>query len=219
MRLLMVRHGESRHSLEKIIATHEACPGLTARGIQQASTLGLHLKPTLPTNTVLLSSPARRARETAEQLSQALPLEPGHSDNGLLEIATGKAEGLRWDEYEALYGYFDLVAEPHRPFAPDGESWIDFINRVDAVLTRWSEQYKDQTVIAVTHAGFIVAAFLVLFAIPASGVRARIEPGFTSITEWQMTKGVWTLICFNDLNHLNRTSATFENFSSQNPPG
>ncbi len=202
MKLLLIRHGESRHAAQKIIATHEACTGLTEQGFQQARDLALHLKPVLPKDCLLVSSPALRARETARQLSQVLDLKLDLPEPSLLEIATGTAEGLSWAEYYNMYGTLDLVDDPNRPFAPGGECWTSFLKRVESLLKRWSEQYTDQTVIAVTHAGFIVAAFIVLFAIPRPGTGTRLDPDYASLTEWQVHNQIWSLVRFNDLSHL-----------------
>jgi probable phosphoglycerate mutase len=89
-----------------------------------------------------------------------------------------------------------------RPFAPGGENWLQFIERVHATLHRLAETYAEQTVLVATHAGFIVASFLVLFRVPRSGVEAWLDPLHTSLTEWQVAGGVWTLRRYNDTAHL-----------------
>lgn len=114
----------------------------------------------------------------------------------------GQADGLSWEDYRLCYGAFELQADPDRPFAPGGESWSDFVGRVRATLDRFAERFDGQTVIAVSHAGFIVVSLLDRFCIPPSGPRAQLEPTHTSLTEWRVTNKVWRLERYNDTYHL-----------------
>jgi len=203
MRLFLIRHGESQHSQRGIIAGYASCPGLTARGFQQAQLLADRLRATgeVADCVALLSSTVLRARQTAEVLGHELGLGLVEQDCDLCELHPGAADSLTWEAYRAMYGGFDLVAEPDRPFADGAESWLEFLGRVQTTLDRLAARFEGQTVIAVTHAGFIVAAFLVLFAIPRSGTGARIDPAYASITEWEFSERVWRLVRYNDTGH------------------
>jgi len=210
MRLILIRHGASAHTLRGIIAGGSSCPGLTDDGFKQAHLLARRLR-TMPEASVchtVLSSPVLRAQQTAEVLARTLEILPITQDNDLTEVHPGAAEGLSWDAYRSEYGAFDLVAEPTRPFAPRGESWLQFIGRVRAALQRLAETYSGQTVLAVTHAGFIVASILVVFDIPRPG-RGWLEPLHTSLTEWNVTPERWTLVRYNDTSHLVSGAADF----------
>lgn len=206
MRLILIRHAESHHSRDGIIAELSGCRGLTERGFAQVQLLAQHLRSgiDLHDQPILLSSPALRARQTAESLAGSLDNVPVEFIYDLCEVHPGVADGLTVEAYRSTYGAFDLVTSPTRPFAPGGESWEQFLNRVQAMLDRLAIQYAGRTVVAVTHAGFIVASFLVLFAIPRPGNGARIDPKHTSITEWHYFDHVWHLLRYNDLNHLGR---------------
>ena len=59
-------------------------------------------------------------------------------------------------------------------------------------------RFAGQTVVAVTHAGFIVASFLVLFDIPRPRTGARVDPTHLSRTEWRVCQGTWKLVRFNE---------------------
>ncbi len=124
MRLYLIRHGDSEHSRRGIIACMSGCPGLTAAGYAQAEALAVRLRTTgeLGDCRVLLSSPARRARQTADVLKSALPVATIEEDASLCELYPGEADGLPQHVYEARYGAFDPVAFPNQPFAPGGES-------------------------------------------------------------------------------------------------
>jgi broad specificity phosphatase PhoE len=205
MRLILIRHAESRHSFDQIIADVNSCRGLTDRGIAQAQRLSQRFRSTgeLQDCRALVCSPVARARQTAELLGVAWSNLVVEELTGLREVLPGAADGVTWDEYRAIYGTFDLIAEPDRPFAPGGESWRTFLDRVRLTLDALVERFAGQTVVAITHAGFIVAVLLVLFAIPRPGTRARFEPLHTSLTEWQVADGVWRLERYNDAWHLN----------------
>ena len=116
-------------------------------------------------------------------LARALPAGPIEEDCDLCELHPGAADGLSWEAYRATYGAWNLLISPTRPFAPGAESWVEFAQRVRATLERLAERFAGQTVVAVTHAGFIVVSVLVLFDIPRPGTRAHLDPGFTSLTE------------------------------------
>jgi broad specificity phosphatase PhoE len=203
MRLILVRHGESEHGRRRLIAGRSGCLGLTERGKEQAAAVAGRLRASgeFGEGVRLLTSPVLRAWQTAERIAVALGVEAA-VDDGLREVEPGAADGMAWEAYVEQYGAFDMVAEPERPFAPGGESWLDFTGRVGATMARLGEQLAGQTVVAVTHGGFIVVAMLVLFAIPRPGTRAYLEPGYTSLTEWRFGEGVWRLERYNDTCHL-----------------
>lgn len=204
MKLILIRHAESEHGRQGLIADVLGCRGLTVQGVQQAEQLATRLRTTGEASdcSVLLSSPVPRARQTAQIIQAALPIEAIHEASDLCEIRPGAADGLTRAAYEARFGAFDPVAEPQRPFAPGGESWSQFVTRVGTTLERLAVQYQDQTVVAVTHAGFIVAAFLCLFAIPRPGTGTSIDPRHTSLTIWRCRSRTWQLERYNDAWHL-----------------
>ncbi|SRR5579875_227274 len=203
MRLLLIRHGASDHTLRQIIA-EKRCRGMSQRGFEQIELLAQRLAVTGEASEcqALLCSPVLRARQTAEMLARVLPAGPIEQDDDLCELHPGEADGLSWDTYHATYGAFNLVTSPTRAFAPGAESWQEFLERVRATLDRLAARFTGQTVVAVTHAGFIVASMLVLFDIPRPGTGARLDPGYSSLTEWRVEEEKWQLVRFNDVGHL-----------------
>jgi broad specificity phosphatase PhoE len=203
MRLVLIRHAESKHVRLKVITGRTICPGLTENGFIQAQRLAERFRESgeLRDCAALFSSPLPRARQTAEAI---LPVFAGmmiEECADLCELDPGEAEGLTREAYRQRYGEFDLAAFPGRPYAPGGESWDGFLERVRAIHERLAERYAGKTVVAVTHAGFIVAAMLVMLAMPVSGARAWLEPSHTGITEWQVEKQRWVLVRYNDTAH------------------
>jgi len=162
MRLLLVRHAESVAMVENLTVSNADCPGLTARGLEQARDLGqrLDVRP-----DVLVHSPVTRARQTAEELITALRPPRTEIDRDLVEV--------------------DI-----------DETWDSFLSRVDKVLATWPEKYAGQTVLAVSHAGFMVWVFMKLFGVPRPGTGTRVDFDFASVTEWEFS-GAWRLVSLN----------------------
>lgn len=205
MRLLLIRHGESAHAQLGLVAGERGCPGLTRRGQDQARALRQRLAATGPQADVLLSSTVPRARQTAFLLAPALPSTDGiQFDRGLREPDPGEGDGLTIAQFAARYGSLDPSTHPDRPISPGGESWTDFVRRVRGTLDGLPARYPHQTVAAVTHAAFIVQAFLTLFAVPRPGTGTRIDPGFASLTQWEYSESDrrWRLDVYNDTSHL-----------------
>ncbi len=203
MRLLLVRHGAAAYWYWRVIGGSKGCSGLTAEGRTQAELLRdrLRLPGVLPESAVLLSSPWLRASETALILEPAFNGATVRHDKDLQEMDPGVSDGLPWDEHAARYGEFDMIAEPDRPFAPQGESWSMFAIRVRGFFDRVAQEFAGNTVVAVTHGGFIEASLLEMFSIPRPGTRARLMPLNAGITEWTFDDA-WTLARYNDTGHL-----------------
>jgi probable phosphoglycerate mutase len=118
-------------------------------------------------------------------------------------VHTGVADGLAWEEYTARYGSFDMQAEPDRVFAPEGDSWNSFHERVQGLLARLAADHPDETVVAVCHAGVITAAMRGLLGLPPGGT-AQLRPSNTGLSEWSHDPVLdrWTLHSFNETDHL-----------------
>jgi probable phosphoglycerate mutase len=127
---MLVRHGEGRANVDGVIAGLSGCRGLTELGRHQVRALNQRWAKTGFRPDVLVSSPVRRARESAEILAASMPGLGVVDDCALCEMHNGEADGLTWQEYDAKYGRFNIIAEPSRPFAPGAESWADVMARV-----------------------------------------------------------------------------------------
>lgn len=205
MRLILVRHGAAHAGFHGVIGGERGCTGLTPRGRVEARALRDHLTETRRIRAdVLLTSVLPRAIETASIIAPGLGLEVSGRECDLCEVHPGEADGLTWVEYADRYGSFDMEAEPDRVFAPAGDSWNSFHQRVDRVLVRLARDHANQTVVAVCHAGVVIASLRVLLGIPHPGTGARLLPTNTGLTEWDHDPQLdrWTLHTFNDSSHL-----------------
>ena len=205
MHLVLIRHGDAHAGFRGVIGGRTGCTGLTELGRRQAEALRDHLhasgriKP-----DVLIVSELPRAIETAQIIAPALGLEIARHECDLCEVHTGAADGLAWEEYDLRYGSFDMQAEPDRVFAPEGDSWNSFHERVHGLLGRLAADHPDETVVAVCHAGVIVAAMRCLLGMPHVGDGAQVRPSNTGLTEWEHDPVLdrWTLHSFNEAGHL-----------------
>jgi len=205
MQLVLVRHGDAHAGFHGVIGGHQGCQGLTDLGRIQAGALRTHLELTSRLRAdVLLASTLPRAVETATLIGPGLGLDVGDQLCDLCEVHPGEADGLTWTEYATRYGSFSMEAEPERVFAPGGDSWASFHERVGRVLDQLATDYAGQTVVAVCHAGVIMASMRILLGIPTTGVTTQIRPTNTGLTHWEHDpdRRRWTLHAFNDTAHL-----------------
>ena len=142
--------------------------GLTDVGRAQVESLSRRL--TFPID-LIVTSPLPRAIETAGIIAKNLGLGKPEVIDELCEI--GERGGF---VPEALESFFLRVKEA-----------MNFLAALE----------RQQTVLAVTHAGFIMGSIRALFDIPTPGTGARLEPNFTSLTEWHIHDGIWELSYFN----------------------
>jgi broad specificity phosphatase PhoE len=205
MRLILVRHGDAHAGFFGVIGGEKGCTGLTDLGRRQAGALRDHLAASERLRPdLLLSSTLPRAVETAQIIAAGLGVELADHDGELNEVDPGEADGLTWAEYVERYGRFDMEVERDRPFAPGGDSWNGFHERVSRLLDRFAVEHRDRTVVAACHAGVIMATMRILLALDHPGRGTIMRPSNTGLTEWEHDpeRDRWTLHTFNDASHL-----------------
>ena len=193
MQLILIRHGESHSQLQGVPSSPSRCTGLTERGFSQVQALADRFRETgeLRGCQVLLSSPVKRARQTAEIFREALPLGTDKEDDDLCAILRGEADDHFQGIYRSKYGV---------PIPPEGEQWERFVDQARSTLQRYAEQYQDQKVVAISHAEFVIASIVMLFGRSEHGT--WLEPTNTGITEWDWSGERWSLLRYNDTYHL-----------------
>lgn len=186
-RLVLVRHGETADNVAgRFLGRSD--PGLTPAGLEAARSCagGLDLG-----GAVVVSSPARRALETAEALGAIDP----SVDEGWRELDFGAWEGLtpaeaavRDPEVFAAFEYGDLDG------FPGGES-------VDAVRARTLDalaRHPVDRLVVVTHATVVRIVVTALLDLPVRTYRARLgRPGHLSRTELERHDGGWRLLTYS----------------------
>jgi probable phosphoglycerate mutase len=215
-RLVLIRHGESRSTVDRIVGGHRGCTGLTDRGVRQAKALRDRLARTgeLTGAAAVLTSVLPRAIETAEIIAPAVGGPAVEQRCELCEIHPGKGDGLTWEEFTALYRPEGLASgNPYVPMAPEGESWAGFFARVGEALLRAAADHAGETVVVVCHGGVVEGSFATLGGLPLRRpFDVRVEN--TSLTEWSFFPvdgdsgnaghrlARWRLDRFNDAAHL-----------------
>jgi broad specificity phosphatase PhoE len=173
LRLVLARHGQTPANVAKILDTVLPGPGLTDLGRLQAEALGKELAadPHGPV-TALVSSPARRARETAGLVAPAVGLTPGVVE-GTHEVQVGELEGRNDDDsiarFRTTYDAWregDVTAR-----MPGGESGRDVLDRYLPALEGLRAEHLAGTVVLVSHGAVLrlVAHALVGGEIPDLG--------------------------------------------------
>jgi 2,3-bisphosphoglycerate-dependent phosphoglycerate mutase len=170
-RLWLLRHGQSQGNVIRASAAENAetleIPDrdmdvpLSELGLQQASAFGQWLTSSEidPPETVL-SSPYRRALETAEAASRSSGLAFGidqderlrERDLGAMDLLTTKGFAARYPE-EA--GHRQRIGKfYYRP--PGGESWVDVALRCRSLLDTIARDHAGARVLLITHEVVII---------------------------------------------------------------
>jgi ribonuclease H / adenosylcobalamin/alpha-ribazole phosphatase len=144
----LLRHGQTEHTPERRYSGRNDLP-LSRTGRAEAEAAAERAK-ALGVD-VVIASPLRRTRETAEIVAGALGL-PVVLDEDLVELDFGDLEGLTFDEARAKHPlaarrFLDDVTVA----APGGESIVDVSNRVARARRRILSQHAGRTVLVVSH--------------------------------------------------------------------
>jgi probable phosphoglycerate mutase len=207
-RLVLIRHGESRATVDRVVGGRRGDEGLSEMGVRQCAALGDRLVRTAELDPVaaLYASVLRRAVETAEIIAPALGLSPDAviPDEQLSELEPGEGDGLGWEEFEKRYGLPDMRADPYVRLAPGGESLAEFQLRAGQALARVTADHAGQTVVIACHGGVIETALVTFLSLPRFGTLIRFQTANASLTEWIRHEDdpCWTLVRYNDAAHL-----------------
>lgn len=183
MRLLLIRHAAP------VDDARGRCYGkldigLSSEGERQAQELvrslsGVELD-------AVVSSPARRAVDTARPLARTRGLEIAVFDD-LRELDFGELEGMTYDEIAATRPelYARWMAEPTSVRFPGGEGYVDLGRRAAAAVASLRATYPDRTVAVVTHGGVVRAVVAGLLAVPPEHIfRLGVDHASLTVVEW-----------------------------------
>jgi probable phosphoglycerate mutase len=200
--IYLIRHGDYD---ELVDGKPVENPGLSHKGIRQVELLRDRLARTGEIKAdALISSPARRAHETAQILAPALgasvvldtDLEEWRCDRGALSPEEFSA---RWQQVPDAQRLFFQWVE-------GGESFVELTARVQLALNRIWQEHEGKTIVLVTHGGVIHASFAYFFNLSATAIPG-ITTENTAITHWTRSADAsrWTLQRHNDHAHLQAT--------------
>jgi ribonuclease H / adenosylcobalamin/alpha-ribazole phosphatase len=196
---MLLRHGETPLSVDKRFSGRGDA-ALTDRGVAQAEAAARRLAAVKV--DAVVSSPLRRARQTAGIVAEALGLEV-ELDDGLAESDFGEWEGLSFAEVsERDPGALAAWLGDPRIAPPGGESMESTGIRVKAARERMMAAHPDATVVAVSHVTPIKLLLRDALAAPIDAVfRIHLEPASLSVVDWYpASHPVVRLV--NDAGHL-----------------
>ncbi|SFF13011.1 bifunctional RNase H/acid phosphatase [Blastococcus tunisiensis] len=195
----LLRHGQTEHTPERRFSGRNELP-LSRTGRAEADAAA-HRAKDLGIE-VVLASPLRRTRETAEIVAGVLGL-PVALDDDLVELDFGDLEGLTFDEARtrhplAARRFLDDVTVP----APGGESVADVSARVARTRRRILAEHAGRTVLVVSH---VTPIKLMLAAALGTGDevvhRVFLEAASLSSVAWS-SDGRTSVRLVNDTAHL-----------------
>jgi broad specificity phosphatase PhoE len=183
--LILVRHSITEASAAGRNLGQRTDLPLTAAGVELAGrlgvTLGLELDELAHDGIRLLSSPARRCRQTAEAIAPALGVSRSAVGvlPGLLEIDYGAWDGLTAEECRArdpeLRARWE--ADPYTTRCPEGESGEEVARRAFAALEpveAWLAGDRSGVAVAVAHNHVLRLRLCDLFGWPMREYRQRV---------------------------------------------
>jgi broad specificity phosphatase PhoE/ribonuclease HI len=185
--LVLVRHGETDHTRRRLFSGRTgADPGLSDDGRAQVRQTADWLAPLAEVSPVVLSSPMRRTRESAEIIAERLGT-AYTADDGLVEAGFGSWEGLTYQEVVERdpLTFKRWLDDVDQPAGGTGDSLTATATRVQQTLDRLVAHHAGRTVVVVTHLTPIkIVAGIVLQAPLASLPRLEVSPASVSVLAW-----------------------------------
>ena len=203
-RLVLVRHGESNATVQRIVGGPRSCTGLSDLGRRQAGALAERWARTHEVQAgVLIASTYPRAIETAELLAPALG---GLAVQQVYEVGEHfpgpESDGMTFEDYSARYGLTDWNGNPYDVGFPGGETIAEFQHRVNGALSSIAREHAGKNIVVVCHGGVIDTAVRRFLQSPPTGL-FEIYTVNTSITEFVLAgPNKWRMIRYNDAAHL-----------------
>ncbi len=155
LNVYFLRHGESEGNNARIIQGRHDLP-LSERGLQQAEAIADWLED--KHIEVVLSSPLKRATQTAEVVGQVLGLKDVHLHEGLNELDTGIFTGLTVPQIQKRF------PEAWRSFQRSSWEGVPEAERISDLYNRAEDLWRDlgrlfaagqSNLLCVTHSGIL----------------------------------------------------------------
>ena len=196
---LMLRHGQTVLSIEKRFSGVGDQP-LTEVGRAQAAAAAVRLASSGA--VAVVSSPVRRARETALLVAEALGVDAAF-DDGLRETDFGDWEGFTFGEVRTKWPLeMDEWLASTAVAPPFGESFDATAARVRQARDRVLSAYGGQTVVVVSHVTPIKTLLrMALDAPPSALYRMHLDLACLNEVQWH-ADGAAVVRSLNDTAHL-----------------
>lgn len=204
LKLLVIRHGETKSNAEKRFSGHQDVE-LTEKGIWQAEQLSYRLRN--EKIDAVYSSDLKRAIHTARIILQNHDL-PLNIEPHFREISFGDWEGLRFEELDSESGENHSTGwwnQPESPL-PGGESVCDLKKRVliglEKVIQENDNDEQCKTIAIVCHGGVSRIIIGIALDIPVTKVwNIRQQSTALNIIKYDKENG-FSVGSVNDIAHL-----------------
>ena len=185
------RHGQSTYNVAGRTQGQTNDSVLTEQGKEQAVLVGEKLKN--KGIDIIVTSPLKRAMQTAELANQALNV-PVETDEHFIEVNVGVVEGLHYTEIRDKFpDIFEKMHIPGTEFEnvcyPEGETRKQVRERVFAGLEMWAQKPNYKTVAVSSH-GIMLSQTLTALGLDAVEVKngavlhIKKENDKWSVVEW-----------------------------------
>lgn len=191
--LVLVRHGVTAYTAAKRFSggLASANPGLSEEGRAQIRATAEWLRPLAESLDAVVSSPVRRAAESAAILTAVLGLGPVQEEPGFAEMEFGTWDGLTFEEVNERYADEVDVWLGSLDHAPGGgESLRAVQRRVLAGRDRLLRARSGQTVLVVSHVTPIKSLVAAAVGAPLEGVFAmELSPASVTVVSYYPVLG------------------------------
>ncbi len=193
--LYLIRHGRTDHNASGLLLGH-LDPELDEKGRQQAEAVAK----ALPNVDRIISSPLRRAQQTAEAIARQANIEI-EIDERWIELNYGDYDGVPLGSLEPELWQKWRTDLDFRP--PNGESMRELAKRIDGAMQSLADYQNDPSIstAVVTHVSPLKSA--VCWSMGVDDLVAwRLWVTNASITVVDLTKHGAVVRTFNDTSHL-----------------
>jgi broad specificity phosphatase PhoE/ribonuclease HI len=182
--VLLARHGVTAHTLDKRFSGSSTDLPLAPQGVSQAEALAAEVMARGGAD-VLVTSPVRRARETAQIVGAVLGLEP-ELDAGFVEAEFGEWDGYTFAEVRSRWPKeLDAWLASTDVAPPGGESFSEVRDRVDIARRELLERHAGKRILVVSHVTPIKTMVgLAIDAPLASLFRMHMAPCSLTTVQW-----------------------------------
>lgn len=219
-RLVFVRHGESKVTVDRIVGGPRSCSGLSELGREQAGRLRDRWSTVEEISPdVIVSSAYPRAIETAHIVRAAFDGLDVDVIEAFGEHDPGpECDGLTYDEFTRRFGNPDWENDPYGVTFPGGETIAQFQIRVGTAVRSLIDRVGSGTALVVCHGGVIDTVFRQALRTSGTGI-FEIHTKNTSITELEVVRmGRWKVVRYNDAAHLGGLPVMTDRSSGESSP-
>lgn len=160
MRLIIVRHGQTKENVKNMVQGHMH-GSLTKKGRDQIRTVGLKLRK--EKIDIIFSSDLRRAIHTKDEIAKHHVV-PSYDVKELRELDAGVFQGKDREVFFAARASSGLSRIEYRP--KRGESYNDMKRRVRRFTNKIYKKYGNKTILIITHGGVIRCLLSIYLGVP-----------------------------------------------------